>query len=144
MKSNAKKKRPAPGKGRASNADNPNPTACRCAKQGAFAPRFGFPPPPEPGEGPLESYLRTRPGWHDRMNLCAALSISDREARAQSEHSAGLVIFGSGTGQGMKHLHHADAWEARQCAAELRARAASHLRRAMEIEQAMQEMGVRT
>ncbi len=29
-------------------------------------------------------------------------------------------------------------------AAELRARAASHLRRAMEIEQAMQEMGVRT
>ena len=144
MQRNATTKRPAPGKGRASNANAKNPTACRCAKQGTFAPGFGFPPPPQPGEGPLEAYLRTRPGWHDRMNLCAALSISDREARAQSEHSAGLVIFGSGTGQGLKHLHHADAWEARACAAELRARAASHLRRAMEIEQALQKMGVRT
>jgi hypothetical protein len=102
----------------------------------------GFPPPPLPGEGPLELYLLTRPGWHDRMNLCAALSISDREARAQSEHSAGLVIFGSGTGQGLKHLYHADAWEARQCAAELRCRAFSHLRRAHEIERALREMGV--
>ena len=138
------KKRPAPGKGRASNANAKNPTACRCAKQGTFAPRFGFPPPPEPGEGPLELYLRTRPGWHDRLNLCAALSISDREAREQSEHSAGLVIFGSGQGQGLKHLRHADAWEARSCAAELRARAASHLRRADEIEKALRKMGVRT
>ena len=142
MKHNATKKRPAPGKGRASNANDKNPTACRCAKQGTFAPRFGFPPPPLPGEGPLELYLSLRPGWHDRLNLCAALSISDREARAQSEHSAGLVIFGSGMGQGLKHLRHADAWEARACAAELRARALSHLRRADEIEKALREMGV--
>ena len=142
--SNAKKRAAPSGKSATSNANSPNPTACRCAKQGTFAPRFGFPPPPEPGEGPLELYLRTRPGWHDKMNLCSALSISDREARAQSEHSAGLVIFGSGTGRGLKHLHHADAWEARQCAAELRLRAASHLRRAIEIEQALQEMGART
>lgn len=119
-------------------------TPCRCAEQGAFSPSFGFPPPPAPCEGPLELYLRTRPGWHDKMNLCAALSISDREARAQSEHSAGLVIFGSGTGQGLKHLHHADRWEARQCAAELRARAASHLRRAIEIERAAKLEGVAT
>ena len=144
MKRNAATKRPAPGKGRASNANAPECTACRCAKQGTFGQRFGFPPPPEPGEGPLELYLRTRPGWHDRMNLCAALSISDRDARAQSEHSAGLIIFGSGTEHGLKHLHHADAWEARQCAAELRQRASSHLRRAMEIERALQGMEVRT
>ena len=144
MKSKTKQKAAPPARGATSKTNTADPTACRCAKQGTFAPRFGFPPPPEPGEGPLESYLRTRPGWHDKMNLCSALSISDREARAQSEHSAGLVIFGSGTGQGLKHLHHADAWEARACAAELRARAASHLRRAMEIEQALQGIGVRT
>ena len=144
MQRNAKQKAAPSGKSATSNVNTPNPTACRCAKQGTFAPRFGFPPPPEPGEGPLELYLRTRPGWHDRMNLCAALSMSDRQARAQSEHSAGLIIFGSGTEQGLKHLHHADAWEARQCAAELRLRAASHLRRAMEIEHALREKGVRT
>ena len=143
MKRNAATKRPAPGKGRASNANAPECTACRCAKQGTFGQRFGFPPPPEPGEGPLELYLRTRPGWHDRMNLCAALSISDRDARAQSEHSAGLIIFGSGTEHGLKHLHHADAWEARQCAAELRQLSSSHLRRAMEIERALQGREVR-
>ena len=142
--SNAKKKAATSPKAATSNANAKNPTACRCAKQGTFAPRFGFPPPPMPGEGPLELYLSLRPGWHDRLNLCAALSISDREARAQSEHSAGLVIFGSGTGQGLKHLRHADAWEARSCAAELRARAASHLRRADEIEKALRESGVRT
>ncbi len=142
--SNAKKKAATSPKAATSNANAKNPTACRCAKQGTFAPGFGFPPPPQPGEGPLEAYLRTRPGWHDRMNLCAALSMSDRQARAQSEHSAGLAIFGSGTGQGLKHLHHADGWEARQCAAELRARAASHLRRADEIEKALRKMGRRT
>ena len=144
MKHNQKKKA-APGKARPSSTTNArNHTACGCAKQGTFAPRFGFPPPPLPGEGPLELYLSLRPGWHDRLNLCAALSISDREARAQSEHSAGLVIFGSGQGQGLKHIRHADAWEARQCAAELRARALSHLRRADEIEKALRELGVRT
>ena len=140
--SNAKKKAATSPKAATSNANAKNPTACRCAKQGTFAARFGFPPPPEPGEGPLELYLRTRPGWHDRMNLCAALSISDREARAQSEHSAGLVIFSSGGG--LKHIRHADGWEARACVAELRARAASHHRRGDEIEKALRELGVRT
>ena len=42
----------------ASNFNTPNHTVCRCAKQGTFAPGFGFPPPPQPGEGPLEAYLR--------------------------------------------------------------------------------------
>ena len=134
------KQKAAPGATRkaASKTNCGNHTGCRCAAQLHFE---GFPPPPEPGEGPLEAYLRARPGWHDKMNLCAALGISDREARAQSEHSAGLVIFGSGTGQGLKHLHHADGWEARQCAAELRNRAASHLRRANEIEAAWAGIG---
>ena len=135
-----RKAAPSP-KSATSKTNTRNHTGCRCAAQQHFP---GFPPPPEPGEGPLEAYLRTRPGWHDRMNLCAALSISDRDARAQSEHSAGLIIFGSGTEHGLKHLHHADAWEARQCAAELRLRAASHLRRAMEIERALREVGART
>ena len=141
MRTNRKPLTGATGAAKRTNA--PDHTACRCATLGTFEARLGFPPPPEPGDGPLELYLRTRPGWHDRMNLCAVLSITDREVRAQSEHSAGLVIFGSKAGQGLKHLHHAAAWEARQCAAELRARAASHLRRAMEIDQALQEMGVR-
>lgn len=140
MKKTNKKAAPSP-KSATSKTNGKNPTACRCAGQLHFE---GFPPPPLPGEGPLELYLSLRPGWHDRLNLCAALSISDREARAQSEHSAGLVIFGSGQGQGLKHLRHADAWEARACAAELRARAFSHLRRADEIEKALREMGVRT
>jgi hypothetical protein len=118
-----------------------NCSPCRCGKQLHFA---GFTPPPERGEGPVELYLRTRPGWHDRGVVAIALSLTEREVRAQAENSGGLVIFGSGRGQGLKHSNHADTWEARQCAAELRARAASHLRRAMEIEQAMQEMGVRT
>ena len=128
--SNATTKRPAPGKGRASNADNEKPTGCRCAAQLHFE---GFPPPPKPGEGPLSDYLEARPGWHDRKTPCAALAIDDREARDQSEHSGGKIIFGSGRGQGLKHIRHADAWEVRQCAAELRNRAASHLRRAVEI-----------
>ena len=144
MKNKTNEKAAPPARDATSKTNARNHTACRCAKQGTFAPRFGFPPPPEPGEGPLELYLSLRPGWHDRLNLCAALSISDREARTQSEHSAGLVIFGSGQGQGLKHLRHADAWEARACAAELRARALSHLRRADEIEKALRELGVRT
>lgn len=130
MTRNAKKKRPAPGKGRASNANAKNPTACRCAKQGTFAPRFGFPPPPKPSEGPLADYLEANPGWHSRANLCAVLGLGDRELRLQAEFSDGMVIFGSGQGQGLKHLRHADAWEKRQCSAELRSRAVSQLTRA--------------
>ena len=141
MKRNAATKRPAPGKGRASNANAPECTACRCAKQGTFGPRFGFPPPPERGEGPLSDYLEARPGWHDANRAAAALLITDREGRNQAEHSGGKIIFGSGRGQGWKHIKHADAWEVRQCAAELRQRAASHFRRADEVENAWRELG---
>ena len=138
--SNAKK-RPAPCKGRASNANEQNNTGCRCKVQACFPELHGFPPPPAPGEGPLSDYLEARSGWHDRKTPCAALSIDDREARDQSEHSGGKIIFGSGRGQGLKHIRHADAWEVRQCAAELRNRAASHLRRAKEIESAFAGIG---
>lgn len=141
MTRNAKKKAATSPKAATSNANAKNPTACRCAKQGTFAPRFGFPPPPLPGEGPLADYLEAIGGWLDRMNACAALSISDRDARAQSENSGGRIIFGSGRGQGLKHILHADAWEVRRCAAELRGRGASHYRRAAEIETAWREMG---
>lgn len=137
MQRNAKK-RPAPCKGRASNANTPKHTPCACAGQLCFN---GFPPPPAPGEGPLSDYLEARAGWHDRKTPCAALSIDEREARDQSEHSGGKIIFGSGRGQGLKHIRHADAWEVRQCAAELRNRAASHLRRAVEIETAFAGIG---
>lgn len=122
----------------ASNSNAEKSTGCRCAAQLHFE---GFPPPPKPGEGPLSDYLEARPGWHDRKTPCAALSIDDREARDQSEHSGGKIIFGSGRGQGLKHIRHADAWEVRQCAAELRNRAASHLRRAVEIETAFAGIG---
>jgi len=113
-------------------------TACQCAGQLHF---HGFPPPPLPGEGPLADYLEAIGGWLDRMDACAALSISDRDARAQSENSGGRIIFGSGRGQGLKHIRHADAWEVRRCAAELRGRGASHYRRAAEIENAWLGMG---
>lgn len=138
MKHNATKKRPAPGKGRASNANVRKHTAPPANGQQHFP---GFPPPPEPGEGPLADYLEARPGWHDAVHAAAALLITDREGRDQAEHSGGRIIFGSGRGQGWKHIRHADAWEMRQCAAELRNRAASHLRRAAEIETAWREIG---
>ena len=82
-----------------------------------------------------------RPGWHDANRAAAALLITDREGRNQAEHSGGKIIFGSGRGQGWKHIKHADAWEVRQCAAELRQRAASHFRRADEVENAWRESG---
>ncbi len=144
MKSKTKQKAAPPARGATSKTNTADPTACRCAKQGTFAPRFGFPPPPDRAEGTVAAYLLARPGWHDRSRVAVALGLSGREVRAQAEYSAGAVIFGSGKGQGLKHSAHADAWEVRQCAAELRARAASHLRRAMEIEQALQGIGVRT
>ena len=75
MKTNRKPLTVAPGAAK-EKTNTAKCTACRCAKQGTFGQRFGFPPPPEPGEGPLELYLRTRPGWHDRMNLCAAAAVA--------------------------------------------------------------------
>ena len=140
MKTNRKPLTVAPGAAK-EKTNTAKCTACRCAKQGTFAPRFGFPPPPERGEGPLSDYLEARPGWHDANRAAAALLITDRDGRNQAEHSGGRIIFGSGRGQGWKHIKHADAWEVRQCAAELRQRADSHLTRAKEIEKAWMEMG---
>ena len=136
------KRRAAPGRTRPRSTTNvPNNTGCRCKVQACFPELHGFPPPPAPCEGRLADYLEARDGWHDRRKPCAALSIDDREARDQSEHSGGRIIFGSGRGQGLKHIRHAEGWEVRQCCAELRNRAASHLRRAAEIETAWTEMG---
>lgn len=107
-------------------------TRCRCAAQLHF-PGMEM-PPPDRAEGTVAAYLLARPGWHDRSRVAVALGLSGREVRAQAEYSAGAVIFGSGKGQGLKHSTHADACEVRQCAAELRNRAMSHLRRADEVE----------
>ena len=135
------KKKPAPGKGRASTTNARHHTNPHPLPQLHFK---GFPPPPEPGEGTVEAYLRTRPGWHSRMTLCAALALTDRELRQQAEFSAGLVIFGSGRRQGYKHTIHAETWERRACAAELRQRGDSHFRRADEVDEAgRKEEGVR-
>ena len=135
--SNAKK-RPAPATGRASNANTRKHTAPPPRGQLHFA---GFPPPPLPGEGLLADYLKANPGWHGRTNLCAVLGVTDRELRLQAEFSDGMVIFGSGQGQGYKHLRHADAWEKRQCSAELRGRGASHYRRADNTDRAWIQIG---
>lgn len=135
------KPRPPEGKNAASGQQRcakSEPTQCRCASQLHFA---GFPPPPKPGEGKLSDYLDSRSGWHEAIRAANEIRITDREGRAQAEHSGGRIIFGSGRGQGWKHIHHAEAWEVRQCCAELRNRAASHLRRAAEIETAWREMG---
>ena len=138
MSRNAKKRAATSPKAATSNANKQESTRCRCAAQLHFE---GFPPPPERGEGPLSDYLEARPGWHDANRAAAALLITDREGRNQAEHSGGKIIFGSGRGQGWKHIKHADAWEVRQCAAELRQRAASHFRRADEVENAWRESG---
>lgn len=67
--------------------------------------------------------------------------MTDREVRDQSEHSGGRIIFGSSRSRnGLKHIRHADAWEVRACIAELLRRAASHQRRAAEIEMAYAEI----
>lgn len=87
--------------------------------------------------------MESHPGWWGRQFLCTTLGIDERTLRLQAEHSGGWVIFNSGMG-GLAATIHAEKIEIRNCAAELRARAASHLRRAIEIEQALQEMGVRT
>jgi hypothetical protein len=116
--------------GAAKKTNTPKPTACPCAKQLHFE---GFTPPPEPGEGPVETYLLARPYWVPRTTPAVALGLTEREVRDQSEHSGGLVIFGSGQGQGLKHSDHADNWELRACEAELEKRAFSLLRRRDDI-----------
>lgn len=128
---------PSP-KGTASKTNVQNHTGCRCAAQLHFE---GMQPPPQPGEGPLSDYLEARPGWHDAIRAAVALLITGREGRNQAEHSGGKIIFGSGRGQGWKHIRHAEAWEVRQCAAELRGRGDSHYRRAKEIEAAFAGIG---
>lgn len=139
--SNAKKKAATSPKAATSNANAKNPTACRCAKQGTFAPRFGFPPPPEPGEGPLSDYLEARPGWHNAKSAAASIQITEREGRVQSALSGGKIIFGSTRMRGIKHIRHADGWEVRQCAAELRARGRALFQRADDTERTWVEMG---
>jgi len=93
----------------------------------------GFPPPPEREDGPLVDFLEARPGWWGRVYLCGCLGMDERTLRLQAEHSHGRVIFNSTVG-GLKATRHADEMEIRACAAELRNRAASHAKRADEIE----------
>ena len=93
----------------------------------------GFPPPPEREDGPLVDFLEARPGWWGRVYLCGCLDLDERTLRLQAEHSHGRIIFNSHEG-GLKATRHADEAEIRSCAAELRNRAASHTRRADEIE----------
>lgn len=110
----------------------PKPTRCPCASQLHFA---GFLPPPEREDGPLVNFLEARPAWWSRAYLCGCLGMDERSLRLQAEHSNGRVIFSSSNG-GLRATRHADETEIRSCAAELRNRAASHTRRADEIEQA--------
>lgn len=133
-KSNSKKNKAAPVRGTtASNSNTAKPTPCPCHKQETFPSSLGFTPPPERGEGPVEAYLLARPYWVPRTTPAVALGLTEREVRDQSEHSGGLVIFGSGSGQGLKHSDHADNWELRACEAELEKRAFSLLRRRDDI-----------
>ena len=130
-----KKPRPPEGKNAASGQQrcaNAETTRCRCAMQMHLT---GFPPPPEREDGPLVDFLEARPGWWGRVYLCGCLDLDERTLRLQAEHSHGRIIFNSHIG-GLKATRHADDTEIRQCAAELRNRAASHTRRADEVEQA--------
>lgn len=143
--SKTKRKAAPPAEGATRKTNTPNNTACRCAKQGTFAPRFGFPPPPDPFKGPLVEYLNARPGWWGREYLCAVLGMDERTLRLQAEHSNGAVIFSSsGFACGLKATIHADEIEVRACIAELDGRAASHHRRARDIARAAKLEGVAT
>jgi len=115
-------------------------TPCRCAEQAAFSPSFGFPPPPKPSDGPLVDWLEANPGWWGRAYLCAAVNMDERTLRLQAEHSAGRVVFSSGSG-GLCATIHADDFMVKNCAAELRGRGASHFRRAAEVEAAWAGIG---
>ncbi len=99
----------------------------------------GMPPPPERGEGPVEAWLRARPVWVDRLTVADALRLTDREVRYQAENSGGLVIFGSGRGQGLKHAIHADTFELRACRNELRSRGRAAYHRADEVDAIIQQ-----
>ena len=134
---NTKEKAAPVQPGTATNTNDKQHTGCRCVQQTLFDL-----PAPERCEGPLEAYLRARPGWHDRQNVAAALGISDRELRLQSEFSNGLIIFGSQKGRGLQHAIHADTFELRACKAELIQRARAHFRRADEIETVIQQREV--
>ena len=134
-KTNKKAATVAPGAAK-EKTNTPNPTACRCSQQLHF---HGFPPPPEPGEGPVELYLRTRPGWQDRLSVALAIGLTEREVRYQAENSGGLVIFGSGRGQGLKHANHADTFELRACRNELRSRGRAAYHRADEVDAILQQ-----
>lgn len=112
-------------------------TTCRCVEQLQFA---GFPPPPPPSDGPLVGWLVANPGWWSRQFLCATLGLDERTLRLQSENSAGLVVFSSGSG-GLCATIHADEIMVKNCAAELRGRGACHFNRAKEIEAALAGIG---
>ena len=135
--SNAKQKAATSPKAATSNANKQESTRCRCAAQLHFE---GFPPPSKPGEGPLAAWLEANPGWWSRVYLCAALGMDERTLRLQAEHSAGRVVFSSGSG-GLCSTIHADEFMVKNCAAELRGRGASHYRRADEIETAFARIG---
>ena len=141
MTRNAKNKKAATSpKAATSNANAEKNTGCRCKVQACFPELHGFPPPPKPGEGPLAAWLEANPGWWSRVYLCAALGMDERTLRLQAEHSAGRVVFSSGSG-GLCSTIHADEFMVKNCAAELRGRGASHYRRAVEIETAFAGIG---
>ena len=98
----------------------------------------GFPPCSD-GDNVLTDFLETHPGWWGRQFLCSTLNIDERTLRLLAEHSAGRVVFSSGTG-GLCATCHADEIEVRNCVAELAGRAESHLQRGREIELAAREV----
>ena len=125
------KKQACPATSKPTSTNARKHSTCARAAQLHFA---GFPPPPERDEGPLVDWLEATPGWWGRQYLCRLLGMDERTLRLQAEHSHGRVIFNSRLG-GLKATIHAEEAEIRACAAELRNRAASHTRRADEVEQ---------
>ena len=129
MTNTNKKAAPSP-KSTAINTNAPKCSTCGCSAQMILD---GFPQPPEREEGPLVDFLEARPAWWSRAYLCGCLGMDERSLRLQAEHSNGRVIFSSSNG-GLRATRHADEMEILACAAELRNRAASHTRRADEVE----------
>ena len=89
----------------------------------------------------MAEYLLARPGWRDRALVGRMLGLTEREVRAQAQHSGGQVIFASEQGKGLTHIEHASTFEIRACVAELRARASAELCRADEIMEAAARLG---
>ena len=129
---NSNKKNAPPAEDASSNSNCENCTACTCGKQATQPALFEMPKPETVGGG-LVDWLDAHPGWWGREYLATVNECSLRELRLQSEKSGGRVIFSS-SGGGLCHARHAAEIERRACAAELRRRAYSHLRRADEIE----------